>query len=103
MNENENTTTKNISVQFSSDTQSCPKLWTTACHASLSITNSRSLNKLMSIELVMPSNHLIHCRTSFPQSLPASGTFQMNQLFASDGQTTGVSASTSVLPMNTQD
>ena len=57
----------------------------------------------MSTELVMPSNHLIHCHTSFPQSLQASGTFQMNQLFASDGQSTGVSASTSVLPMNTQD
>ena len=35
--------------------------WTTACQASLSITNSRSLLKLMSIELVMPSNHLILC------------------------------------------
>ena len=38
-----------------------------------------------------------------PQSLPASGSFQMNQLFASGGQSIGVSASTSVLPMNTQD
>ena len=36
--------------------------WTTACQASLSITNSRSLPKLMSTELVMPSNHLILCR-----------------------------------------
>ena len=35
--------------------------WTTACQASLSITNSQSLLKLMSIELVMPSNHLILC------------------------------------------
>ena len=35
--------------------------WTTACQASLSITNSQSLPKLMSIELVMPSNHLILC------------------------------------------
>ena len=35
--------------------------WTAACQASLSITNSRSLPKLMSIELVMPSNHLILC------------------------------------------
>ena len=34
--------------------------WTAACQASLSITNSRSLLKLMSIELVMPSNHLCH-------------------------------------------
>ena len=37
------------------------------------------------------------------QSFPASGSFQMSQLFTSGGQTTGVSASTSVLPMNIQD
>ena len=52
------------SVQFSSVTQSCPTLcnpWTTAHQASLSITNSWSLPKLMSIESVMPSNHLILC------------------------------------------
>ena len=52
------------SSQFSSVTQSCPTLWTpwtAACQASLSITNSRSLPKLMSIELVIPSNHLILC------------------------------------------
>ena len=41
--------------------------------------------------------------SSCPQSFPASGSFQMRQLFASGGQSTGVSASTSVLPMNTQD
>ena len=40
---------------------------------------------------------------SCPQSFPASGSFQMSQLFASSGQSIGVSASTSVLPMNTQD
>ena len=53
------------SVQFSSVTQSCLTLiatpWTAARQASLSITNSRSLPKPMSIELVMPSNHLILC------------------------------------------
>ena len=37
------------------------------------------------------------------QSFPASGSFQINQLFASGGESIGVSASTSVLPMNTQD
>ena len=41
--------------------------------------------------------------SSCPQSFPASGSFSMSQLFASDGQSIGVSASTSVLPMNTQD
>ena len=54
-------------VQFSLvKSLSCVRLfatpWTTACQASLSITNSWSLLKLMSIELVMPSNHLILCR-----------------------------------------
>ena len=43
--------------------------WTAACQASLSITNSLSLLKLMSIELVMPSNHLILCH---PLLLPPS-------------------------------
>ena len=40
---------------------------------------------------------------SCPQSFPASGSFQMSQLFTSGGQSIGLSASTSVLPMNTQD
>ena len=79
--------------------------WTAACQASLSITNSRSLFKLMSFESVMPSNHLILCRPFrlLPQSFPASEFFPMSQLFASGGQSIGVFASTSVLPMNTQD
>ena len=76
---------------------------TAACQASLSITNSWSLLKLMSIELVMPSNHLILCSLLlFPPSIFPS-SFQMSQLFKSGGQSTGVSASTSVLPMNIQD
>ena len=74
--------------------------WTAAHQASLPITNSQSLLKLMSIELVMPSNHLILLP---PSSFPASGSFAMSQLFTSDGQTIGVSASASVLPMNIQD
>ena len=41
--------------------------------------------------------------SSCPQSFPASGSFQMSQLFVSGGQSIGVSASTSVLPLNTQD
>ena len=48
--------------QFSSVAQLCPATpWTAACQASLSITNSQSLFKLTSIELVMPSNHLFPC------------------------------------------
>ena len=53
------------SVQFISVAQSVRLFvtpWTASCQASLSITNSRSSPKLMSIELVMPSNHLILCR-----------------------------------------
>ena len=48
--------------------------WTAACQASLFITNSRSLLKLMSIMSVMPSNHLILCGPLL-QSSPASGSF----------------------------
>ena len=75
--------------------------WTAARQASLSIINSRSPPKPMSIESVMPSNHLILCRpfSSCPQSFPASGSFPMSQLFASGDRSIGVSASTSVLPM----
>ena len=79
--------------------------WTTACQTCLSFSNSWSLLKLMSIELVMPSNHLIlfsflHPFSSCLQSFPASGSFPMSQFFPSCGQSIGVSASASVLPMN---
>ena len=50
------------SVQSLSRVQLFATPWTAACQASLSITNSRSLLKLMSIESVMPSNHFILCR-----------------------------------------
>ena len=43
--------------------------WIAACQDSLSITNSQSLLKLMSIELVMPSNHLIFCHPRLPPSI----------------------------------
>ena len=77
--------------------------WIPAREASLSITNSQSPPKPMSIKSVMPSNHLILCRPLLlcPQSFPVSGSFRMSQLFASGGQSIGVSASTSVFPMNT--
>ena len=69
------------------------------------ITNSQSLPKPMSIKSVMHptiSSSVVPF-SSCPQSFPASESFQMSQLFASGGQSIGVSASTSVLPMNTQD
>ena len=79
--------------------------WTAAHQASLSFTISQSLLKLMSIESVMPSNHLILCRpfSSYFQSFPASGSFPMSRLFTSGGQSIGASAAAPVLPMNIQD
>ena len=67
--------------------------------------HAKSLLKFMSIELVIPSNHLILCHPLLlPHSIfPASGSFQISQFFASDGQSIGVSALASVLPVNIQD
>ena len=97
-------------IYFSSvQSLSCIRLfatpWTVAHQASLSITNSRSSPKSMCIESVMPpavSSSVVPF-SSCPQSLPASGSFPMSQLFTWGGQSIGVSASASVLPMNTQD
>ena len=80
-------------------------LWTTACQASLSITNSWSSLRLTSIESVIHpaiSSSVVPF-SSHPQSFPASGSFQMSQFFTSSGLSIGVSASTSVLPISTQD
>ena len=77
------------SVQFSRSVMSDSVTpWTTARQASLSITSSWSLPKLMSIELVMPSNYLILCRplSSCLQPFPSSGSFQMSWFFTSGGQ-----------------
>ena len=70
--------------------------WTAARQASLSITNSRSLLKLRSIEWCHStiSSFVIHF-FSHLQSFPASGSFQMSQFFKSGGQSIGVSASAS--------
>ena len=76
---------------------------TAALQASLSFTISRSLLKLMSIESVMPSNHLILCclLLFLPSTFPALGSFPVNQLLTWGGQSIGASASASVHPMNT--
>ena len=77
-------------------------IWTATYQASLSSTISHSLLKFMSIKLVMPSNLLIFCfpLLLLPSIFPASGSFSVSQLFASGGQSTGVLALGSVLPMN---
>ena len=93
------------SVQSLSHVRLFATPWTAARQASLSITNSRSSLKLTSIELVMHpaiSSSVVPF-SSCPQSLPASKSFPMSQLFAWSGQSVGVSASASVLPVNTQD
>ena len=79
--------------------------WAAACQASMSFTVSQSLLKFMSIESVMPSNHLIHYHPVLllPQSFSASGSFPMSRLFSSSGQSIGALVSALVLPMNIQD
>ena len=91
------------SVQLFSHVQLFVTLWTAAPQASLSITNSWNLLKLMSIKSVMPSNHLFLCRPLLPPSIfPSIGVFSVSWLFASGGQSIGASASASILPMNIQ-
>ena len=79
--------------------------WTAACQASLPITNSRSLLKLMSKESVMPYNHLILCRPLLlpPSVIPSIRVSSNELVLPSGGQSIEVSASASVLPLNSQD
>ena len=101
------------SVQSLSHVQLFGTPWTAGCQASLSITNSQSLLKLMCITSVISSHHLILCHptisssvipfSSCLQSLPASRSLPMSQFFVSGGQSIGVAALAPVLPMNIQD
>ena len=79
--------------------------WTTARQASLSITTPRAYpNSCPSSQWCHPTiSSSVVPFSSCPQSFPASGSFQMSQLSTSGGLIIGVSASTSVPPMNTQD
>ena len=86
------------SVQSISHVRLFATTWTAACQASLSITNSQSLPRFVSIQSVMPSNHLILINP-FPSHLPSfptSGSFLMSQFFTSGSQSIGASASASV-------
>ena len=103
-------TVNDISVQFSS-VQSLSRVWlfatswTAAHQASLSITNSWSPPKTMAIESVMPSNHLILCHPLLllPSIFPSIRVFSNESTLHIRWPSIGVSASTSVLPMNIQD
>ena len=102
------------SYLFSFSTQSVQLLsrpnfltpWTAACQTSLSITNSQSLltNSCPLSWWCHPTiSSSIIPFSSCLQSFPASGSFPVSQFFTSDGQSIGVSGSTSVLSMNIQD
>ena len=103
-----------FTVQFSSVTQSCSvtQLCPTLQPREPQHTRAPCLSPTPGVHSdSRPSNQLCHSAISSsvipfsycPQSLPASGSFQMSQLFASCGQSIGGSASTSIPPMNTQD
>ena len=85
-------------------TKSCPTFCNDSMPDFLSFTIPWSLLKLVSIESVMPSKHLILCRPLLllPSIFPSIRVFFQCQLFTSAGQSIGVSASASVLPMNIQ-
>ena len=89
------------SVQSLSRVQLFVTPWTAARQASLSTSNSQSPPKLLAIESVIQSNHLILCRPLLllPSVFPSIRVFSNE----SGGQSIGISASTSVFPMNTQD
>ena len=95
------------SVQSLSHVQLFVTPWTAARQTSLSITNSWSLLKVMFIELVIPSHHLILCQPLFllPSIFPSIRIFSNESFFTSGGQIIGdsASASASVLLMNIQD
>ena len=96
-------------VQFDSVTQSCLTLWDSINHRHTrppcpSPTPRIHPNPCPLSQWCHPTiSSSVIPFSSCPQSFPASGSFQMSHLFVSGGQSIGVSASTSVLPMNTQD
>ena len=97
-----------LSVQFNSVAQSCPILCDRMNHSTPGLPvhhHSWSPPKPMSTESVMPSNHLILCRPLLllPSIFPSIRVFSNQSDLAPCGPSIGVSASISVLPMNTQD
>ena len=87
-----------VTIQSISRVRLFETSWIAAHQASLSFTISWNLLKFMSVESVMPSNHLILCRSLLlPENFPSI------KVFVWGGQSIGASASASALPMNTQD
>ena len=99
---------KKSSVQFSSVAQSCPSLCDPMNHSTPGLPVHHQLAQFTQTHVhqvgdaIQPS-HLCRPLLLLPPSLPASGSFHMSQFFAAGGQSIGVSASASILPMNTQD
>ena len=93
------------SVQSLSRVRLFATTWIAACQASLFFTISQSVLRFMSVDVVMPSKHLILCHPLLllPPIPPSIRVFPMSQLFTWSGQSIVVSASASVLPVNTQD
>ena len=100
--------TKLASVQFSSVAQSCPTLCDPMNPSTPGLPVHHHLQEFTQIHVhrvsdaIQPTHPLLSPPPA-PQSLPASESFPMGQLFAWGGQSIGVTASASVLPMNTQD
>ena len=98
-----------LSTEFSSVTQLYPAIWDPMNHSTPGLPVHHQLLEFTQTHVhwvgdaIQPSHPNITPFSSCPQSFPASGSFLMSQLFASGGQNIGVSASTSVLPMNIQD
>ena len=97
------------SVQFSSVAQSCPTLCNLMNYSTPGFPVQHQLPEFTQTqvhwtgEAIQPSHPQSFLFSSHLQTFPASGSFQMSQFFASGGQSIGVSASASVLPMNIQD
>ena len=95
--------------QLSSVAQSCLTLWDPMNRSTPGLPVHHQLKEFTQTHVHQVSDAIHPAISSsvvpifYPQSLPASGSFPMSQLFTSDGQSIGVSASASVLPMNTQD
>ena len=106
---NSKITYHSISVQFSSVAQSCLTLCDPMSRSTPGLPVYHKLPEFTQTHVhrvgdaIPPSHPLVVLFSSCPQSLLASGSFPMSQLFTWGGQSIGVSASVSVLPVNTQD